>query len=189
MAELSSPLRAYRSRVRGRVQRVWYRRFVLDVAQERGLAGYVVNERDGSVTIFAQGEDEVLKGFLDIIKKPLRGIVVKEVDVDEVDPEPGLSYFEIRFGSIQEEIQEGFGGMEREFRDYRGEFRGFSERTDKNFERLEGRYGEISEKLTLTLETLQAESAETRAELKRAVDNLVRVVEKFIGTVSVKEDK
>lgn len=43
--------------------------------------------------------------------------------------------------------------------------------------------------MTLALETLRAESAETRAELKRAVDNLVRVVKKFIETVSGEKDR
>jgi acylphosphatase len=46
-------LRAVLARVCGRVQRIGYRRFVLDSAQELGLSGYVKNERDGSVTIFA----------------------------------------------------------------------------------------------------------------------------------------
>ncbi|MFP3952490.1 MAG: hypothetical protein ACLFVP_10175, partial [Candidatus Bathyarchaeia archaeon] len=78
------------------------------------------------------------------------------------------------------------------------EFRGFADRTDGNFRELGERYGEISEKLTLTLETLRKESAETRRmlreaidelkqdsaetrrELKRSVDHLVALVEKFL---------
>jgi acylphosphatase len=35
-------------RVCGRVQRIGYRRFVLDSAQELGLSGYVKNERVAS---------------------------------------------------------------------------------------------------------------------------------------------
>jgi len=106
----------------------------------------------------------------------------------------------------QDETIEGVKGLKDEFRDYREEFRdygeefrGFSDRTDGNFRLMSERYGEISEKLSLTLEVLRAESAETRrmlaeaieslkrdsaetrAELKRSVDALVRVVEKFIG--------
>lgn len=204
MSGIGTSIRAYRVRVRGRVQRVGYRRYLLDLAQDLVLTGYVGNERDGSVTAFVQGEVDALKDFLEAIREPHLG-VVREVVLEEAEPKPDLDFFEIKFGSLAEELQEGFGAMEMEFRDYRDEFRdyrtefkGFADRTDKNFEDLSSRYGEISEKLSLTLETLRAESAETRrmlaeaieslkrdsaetrAELKRAVDNLVRLVEKFI---------
>ncbi len=119
-----SPVKAYRVRVRGRVQRVGYRGFLLDLAQDMGLAGFVENRRDGSVLVFVQGSEGSVRGFLDLAKSPPRGIV-RGVDVEEVEAEPGLEYFEIKFGSVQEELQEGFGAMETEFRDYRGEFRSF----------------------------------------------------------------
>jgi acylphosphatase len=48
-------LKAFQVRVYGRVQRVGYRRFVLDSAQELGLSGHVKNERDGSVTGLRSG--------------------------------------------------------------------------------------------------------------------------------------
>lgn len=41
-------LRAVLGRVCGRVQRIGYRRFVLDSAQELGLSEYVKNERVAS---------------------------------------------------------------------------------------------------------------------------------------------
>ncbi|MEM0328381.1 MAG: hypothetical protein QXN53_07400 [Thermoproteota archaeon] len=43
-----------------------------------------------------------------------------------------LRNFRIRFGPLAEELQEGFGAMEKEFRDYRNEFRDFAKRTDEN---------------------------------------------------------
>ena len=63
-------MRASLARVYGRVQRVGYRRFVLDSAQELGISGYVKNEKDGSVTIFAQGDDAVIEKFIETIKSP-----------------------------------------------------------------------------------------------------------------------
>ncbi|MEM3584556.1 MAG: acylphosphatase, partial [Nitrososphaerales archaeon] len=68
---------AYMIRVEGRVQRVGYRRFILENAQELGIEGYVRNEKDGSVKIFAQGEEDNLNQFLDIIKVPPLPISIK----------------------------------------------------------------------------------------------------------------
>jgi len=189
-------------RAEGRVQRLGYRRFVLDIAQEFGIAGYVKNEKDGSVTVFAQGEEPQLNQFLERIKTPPLPISIKGFVEEVAKPDPKIKFFDIRFGSIAEELQEGFGAMEKEFRDYREEFRdyqgefrdfrqefrdyseefrGFAERTDQSFKTLEERYGEISAKLTQVLETLQRESMETRRELTRAVDTLSELVRQFIG--------
>ncbi|MEM3069326.1 MAG: acylphosphatase [Candidatus Bathyarchaeia archaeon] len=80
-----------------------------------------------------------------------------------------------------EDYRQEFKDYRQEFEDYRQEFRGFAGETNKNFKTLEGRYGEISAKLTQVLETLQKESLETRRELTRAVDTLSDLVRKFLG--------
>jgi len=179
--------------VAGRLQRVGYRRYVLDLAQEEGLAGYVKNENDGSVTIFVQGNETALAKFVKKAGKPPAPVLVKEMKRLPARPDAKLKHFAIRFGSVQEELQEGFGAMQTEFQDYRGdfknfrsefrdyrkEFRGFAVRTNDNFKGLDEKYGVISEKLTNILETLQRESVETRKELTRAVDNLARLVEQY----------
>lgn len=187
--------KAYDVRVSGKVQRTGHRSFILENGQELGLSGRVRNEPDGSVAIFVQGEEELVKQFLERIKDPQPPIDVKSFEVKDAELSPNVKFFDVEFGSLAEELQEGFGSMEKEFRDYRGEFRGFvgefrdyrgefrsfAERTDKNFETLAQKYGEISEKLTQVLETLQRESAETRRELTRAVDALTELVKRFIG--------
>ncbi len=38
------------------MQRVGYRRYIIDIAQDLGLAGYIENMKDGSVNIFVQGD-------------------------------------------------------------------------------------------------------------------------------------
>jgi len=199
--------KASKLQVIGRLQRVGYRRYVLDLAQEEGLAGYVKNENDGSVTIFVQGNETGLAKFVKKAVKPPAPALVKEMKRLLARPDPKLKHFAIRFGSVQEELQEGFGAMQTEFQDYRGdfknfrsefrdfrsdfgdyrsefrdyrkEFRGFAVRTDDNFKGLDEKYGAISQKLTNILETLQRESVETRKELTRAVDNLARLVEQY----------
>jgi len=125
-------MRAFVARVFGRVQRVGYRRFVLDSAQELGVAGYVRNERDGSVTVFAQGDEAVLERFVERLKSPPPPAQVRSVDVRDVAPKPRLKYFVIKPSPLHEELQEGFGAMQSifmdywgEFRDYRSEFRDF----------------------------------------------------------------
>jgi acylphosphatase len=187
--------KAYDVRVSGKVQRAGYRRFILEKGQELGLSGHVRNEPDGSVAIFVQGEEGLVEQFLEMIKEPQLPVSVKGFEVKAAELNPNVKFFDVEFGSLAEELQEGFGSMEKEFknyrqefggfvgefRDYRGEFRSFAERTDKNFETLAQKYGEISEKLTEVLETLQRESADTRKELTRAVDSLTELVKRFIG--------
>jgi len=198
---MSMSEKAYKVKVSGRVQRIGYRRFVLENAQELGVDGYVRNEKDGSVSVFVQGDEALVKQFLERIREPPRPVVIKDFEVKVAKVNPKMKFFNVKFGSLAEELQEDFGSMEKEFRDYRGEFRGFvgefrdyreefrdyreefrnfAERTDKNFQMLAERYGEISEKLTQVLETLQRESAETRRELTRAVDALTELIKQFL---------
>jgi acylphosphatase len=118
-------LKAFLVRVFGRVQRVGYRRFVLDSAQELGLSGYVRNERDGSVTVFVQGDDAVVEKFIEMLKSPPQPAYVRSVDIKEIKPKPRLKHFAIKPSPLHEELQEGFGAMQSIFIDYWGEFRGF----------------------------------------------------------------
>lgn len=179
-------VRASRFNVLGRVQRVGYRRFVLDTAQELGVAGYVRNEVNGSVVIFAQGESERMKELLKRLRSPPPPAMVKDIVESGARSRPNLRHFGIKFGTVQEELQEGFGAVQTEFQDYRGEFRGyrdefrgFAKRTDENFKTLGDRYGEISEKLTKILETLIAESTQTRQALNETMRLLREAVERI----------
>jgi acylphosphatase len=112
-------------KVFGRVQRVGYRRHVLDSAQELGLSGYVRNEKDGSVTVFVQGDDAAVENFIEKLKTPPQPAHVKSLEVKDARPRPALKYFTIKPSPLHEELQEGFGAMQSIFIDYWGEFRGF----------------------------------------------------------------
>jgi acylphosphatase len=112
-------------KVFGRVQRVGYRRHVLDSAQELGLSGYVRNEKDGSVTVFVQGDDAAVEKFIERLKTPPQPAHVKSLEVKDARPRPALKYFTIKPSPLHEELQEGFGAMQSIFIDYWGEFRGF----------------------------------------------------------------
>lgn len=54
--------------VSGRVQGVGYRYFVRDEAARRGVTGWVQNNPDGTVSISAAGEEDILRGFLAAIR-------------------------------------------------------------------------------------------------------------------------
>jgi len=172
-------LKAFQVRVYGRVQRVGYRRFVLDSAQELGLSGHVKNERDGSVTIFAQGDEAILEKFVEMLKSPPPPAYVKSIDVREAKPRQAMKYFTIRPSPLHEELQEGFGAMQSIFMEYWREFREFARRTDENFKIMMEKYGEISEKLTTILETLTRESRETREMLNETMKLLKEALEKL----------
>jgi acylphosphatase/uncharacterized protein YdcH (DUF465 family) len=179
------PLRAVRLRITGRVQRVGYRRYVLDKAQELGVAGFIENLEDGSVRLFAQAEDDVLEQFLQAVRNPPPPAIVRSVEELPARPDRKLKSFRIKYGRLADELQEGFGAMQsvfmqywdefrdyrREFREYREEFREFAKRTDENFRQILDKYGEISAKLTEISERLTRLMEAFAEETKRSREN------------------
>ena len=79
----------------GRVQGVYFRASTVDKAKELGLKGWVKNERDGSVLIHAEGEEQPIKDLLDWCKSGPVHARVSEVKVwnEEVNR---YTSFEIR---------------------------------------------------------------------------------------------
>ena len=55
---------AVRLRIRGRVQGVWYRGWMVDEARDHGLAGWVRNRRDGSVEALIIGPEPALREMI-----------------------------------------------------------------------------------------------------------------------------
>ncbi|MDH2899468.1 MAG: acylphosphatase [archaeon] len=180
--------------VDGIVQRVGFRRFVEKLARQNRIMGYAANRKDGTVTIFAQGESkENLEQFISQLKNAPSPILVERLDTKEARPRTSLKRFEIRVGSLADEMMEGFGAMEtqfsdyrkdfrdyrEEFRDYRREFRGFAQQTENNFGAIDMKYGEISQKLTQILDELRTENREAISSLNKSVDALIQAVDKL----------
>ncbi len=64
-------------RVKGRVQGVNFRYHTKEEAQKLGISGCVRNCDDGTVLIFAQGEEEQMNAFMEwCCKGPSRAMVV-----------------------------------------------------------------------------------------------------------------
>ncbi|WP_369669451.1 acylphosphatase [Enterococcus faecium] len=79
-------MRKVKMNVQGRVQGVGFRYMTKMVADQLGVTGTVKNEDDGSVTIEAIGNDDIIQKFIEEVKKsPSPSGRVQYVDVQE-DP-------------------------------------------------------------------------------------------------------
>jgi acylphosphatase len=81
--------------VHGLVQGVFFRDTVRRHAQSRGVAGWVRNNRDGTVEAVFEGEPEAVGRLVSFVHEGPRGAVVERVDVVDEEDE-GLSGFAIR---------------------------------------------------------------------------------------------
>lgn len=75
--------------VRGYVQGVGYRYYVLRHARALGLTGFARNERDDSVTVVAEGPTNLLAELLEAVRRGPEG-----ADVQSVQPTFGLATLE-----------------------------------------------------------------------------------------------
>ena len=97
MAEDSGSTRAISAVARGRVQGVAYRYTTQRVGERLGLVGWVRNERDGSVSVRAQGDSAVISRFIDFLEEGPPAARVEVVAVNEVPIDPRLSGFTVRY--------------------------------------------------------------------------------------------
>lgn len=75
--------KSVRTRIRGRVQGVWYRGWMVKQAQARGLSGWVRNRSDGSVEAVIAGPEELVD---DLVRTLWEGPPAARVDNVEVQP-------------------------------------------------------------------------------------------------------
>ncbi|MCU0356810.1 MAG: acylphosphatase [Cyclobacteriaceae bacterium] len=81
-------------RVEGRVQGVFYRAFVQEVALQLNIRGFVQNEADGSVYIEAEGDDNDLQQLIARCRQGPPRAQVSNLSVEEAPPKQ-FSYFRI----------------------------------------------------------------------------------------------
>jgi acylphosphatase len=86
---------AFRFRVRGRVQGVGYRYFVLREAEQRNLTGFTRNLEDGGVEVVAEGSDESLRDLEARLREGPAFSQVESVEAEAVSPRADLG-FQIR---------------------------------------------------------------------------------------------
>jgi acylphosphatase len=81
--------------VHGSVQGVFFRDSTRQRAQQRGVAGWVRNNRDGTVEAVFEGAQEAVGSLVAYCREGPRGADVERVDVIEEEPE-GLRSFAVR---------------------------------------------------------------------------------------------
>ncbi len=82
-------------KIHGLVQGVGFRSFVYYKAQSLGIHGYVQNETDGTVTVFAEGNKDTLSTFEKYLRAGSDFSHVTEVEIFDALPS-GYNDFEIR---------------------------------------------------------------------------------------------
>jgi len=83
--------------ISGIVQGVGFRYFTMRHARHYGIVGYVRNLFDGRVEVVAEGDENVLRDFLEVLKQGPPGAYVEDVEVYWEDPTGEFSRFEIRY--------------------------------------------------------------------------------------------
>lgn len=87
---------AVRWLVRGRVQGVGFRWFVVRAARDSGITGDVRNLADGRVEVRARGASAALELLLAAIRRGPRGARVEGIDVAPGEPETPRDGFGVR---------------------------------------------------------------------------------------------
>ena len=84
--------------VRGRVQGVGFRYWILRRATELRLRGWVANELDGSVRCVAEGPSTDLDVLEDVLRRGPTGAIVESVQVVHMPATGQFGGFEVRPG-------------------------------------------------------------------------------------------
>jgi acylphosphatase len=86
--------------IEGRVQGVGYRNFVQRKAAQLGLAGYVMNLKDGNVRVRVEGAREAIEGFARDLTKGPPLARVESVAVTWRPPTGRFTAFAIRYAEF-----------------------------------------------------------------------------------------
>jgi len=178
--------------VKGAIQKAGYRDYVQEKARSLNVKGYVENLRDGSVRIVCEADEDTLKNFIKLINIKQDLIAIEKIETIKTQPATGeYEYFDIKYGPMEEEIGERMvtavkiaaatrqdikdmhkdlkESTESMHKDLKGSIESMHKDMNQNFKEMAERYDVIS-----------AELLRTREELERAVDNLVKVIQKFL---------
>jgi acylphosphatase len=94
----TEPIARLEATVRGRVQGVGFRYYVLRKAAQAGLTGWVANEQDGSVRCVVEGPPEALDRLEELLRRGPTGAVVEGVQIVRMPATGRFERFEVRSG-------------------------------------------------------------------------------------------
>ncbi|MFH1584311.1 MAG: acylphosphatase [Actinomycetota bacterium] len=83
--------------VKGYVHGVGFRFYAIRYADKLNINGTVRNKYDGSVEIYAEGKEEDINKFIEVIKTGPRSTVIREVIIDEYKKSRDYNTFDIIF--------------------------------------------------------------------------------------------
>ncbi len=83
--------------LKGRVQGVGFRFFASRKAMQHKLTGYVKNDYNGSVEVWAEGPENMLKSFIQEVQKGPSGAFVEDAEIDNGVKTKGYRSFDIKF--------------------------------------------------------------------------------------------
>ena len=91
-------MESYRCLIRGKVQHVYYRKFVSQALMRRQVQGYVRNLPDGRVEVVARLREEDLDPVLEVLYEGSPASEVEDIEVEVIE-EDDIVYdgFEIRY--------------------------------------------------------------------------------------------
>src|SRR5436190_20851923 len=87
---------ARRLTIRGRVQGVGYRAWMIEAANALGVLGWVRNRRDGDVEAFVQGDARALDGLVAQCRRGPPAARVTEIATFDAAPDPSVDTFRWR---------------------------------------------------------------------------------------------
>jgi acylphosphatase len=82
--------------VYGHVQGVFFRDTTRSEAQQLQITGWVRNQRDGTVRVVAEGEEDALQQFLDYLQQGPPAARVARVETDWLPAQNDFSSFRVR---------------------------------------------------------------------------------------------
>jgi acylphosphatase len=74
--------------IEGHVQGVFFREWTVQRARELSVCGWVRNLRDGRVEIYAVGEEQMVRRFIDRVREGSPASRVDQVSVEDATVEP-----------------------------------------------------------------------------------------------------
>lgn len=171
---------------KGDVQRVGYRDEVERIARKLNLTGYVENLKPYNVKIVAEGDEEKLKQFIELIKIQKFPIFVESLEVSWQDATGEFSHFEIKRGEWQEELFERLDTAGRLL--YRSVELGersveLGERSVKLGEEILETMKEENKK---TREVIKVESEKTREEIRLLRNDLREYIEENLKEIRMR---
>lgn len=83
--------------VKGRVQGVGYRYFARERAHMLGITGYVKNLWSGDVEIVAQGDEQIVSGFIDLLREGPSFSMVSDMEITDINSEDHYNKFSVEF--------------------------------------------------------------------------------------------